>query len=267
MILADVAGLQSHARRLGGQLRIRLGIIPTIAPYLLPPALASLRDGALQIDLRVREATTGLLLAGLDAGALDAIIIALPFAGLKGTTGHAVHPLFHDRFLLASTGPRLAALGAMREELRPVALDPDQLLLLDEGHCLADQALDVCGIDRGRLRLDVGASSLSTLCGLVGQGMGLTFLPELAVASETAAVPDMALARFAEPQPGRDVALVMRSRDEAEPWVADLVRVLQTAGGALLDVAQARETGTEKGRKKGREKGTEKGGPEDAGPP
>lgn len=219
-ILAEVAEIEAMARRqsLGG--RVNLGIIPTVAPYLLPRLLPRVTT-----DLRLREAQTDTLLDGLEDGSLDAVVIASP-----ARHGMIERHLFDDRFLLAASESRLAALVGGIEHLRPSALDPDHLLLLDEGHCLADQALEVCGLDRRRARLDLGASSLSTLAGLVAQGYGLTFLPEIAVPLESAAQPAMRLARFAEPQPARAVALVGRASTAAEPW-------FETLAAQIRDIA------------------------------
>ena len=238
-ILAEVREMESAARRgaLGGV--VTLGVIPTLAPYLVPPALAALRGAAdMPQDLRLREAETETLLRELSDGTLDAAVIATPPGA-----GMIDLPLFEDRFLLAGTSARLAALAGQAEALRPVSLDPDQLLLLDEGHCLTDQALEVCALDRrrmggGRARIDLGASSLATLCGLVAAGMGLTFVPEAAARAESAAAPQMALMRFAVPEPSRQVRLVRRAAIGEEPWVPVLARLLAGAGAGLLAEAQ-----------------------------
>ncbi|MCX8509031.1 MAG: LysR substrate-binding domain-containing protein [Rhodobacteraceae bacterium] len=232
-ILGDVTELEALARRQGLRQRVHLGVIPTVAPYLLPPALAHLRAHGGR-DLRVREAQTSQLLAALEEGQLDAIVIATPVADAD----RVVVPLFEDRFLLAGHHARIAALGDGSEHLRPVALDPDQLLLLDEGHCLADQALEVCALDRRRVRLDLGASSLSTLCGLVGQGMGLTFLPEIALATEGAAVPAMATSRFAAPEPARVISLVRRAGSDDLDWFEELASALTGVGQAIVTAAR-----------------------------
>jgi len=232
-IQAEIGELDAAARRktLGG--RLNLGVIPTVAPYLLPRALPSLRaDGRIR-DLRIREARTDDLMADLQNGRLDAVVIAEP----PKTPDLAATLLFEDRFLLAGSAERIANVAAEVEALRPSQLDPDQLLLLDEGHCLADQALEVCGLDRRRLRFDLGAASLSTLCGLVGQGIGLTFLPELAVVTESAAVPDMRLLRFAAPEPARRIALVRRATSDGGGWFAALAELLRVAGQTLVAAA------------------------------
>lgn len=234
-ILAEVAELEGAARRQGLTGQLNLGVIPTVAPYLLPRALPALRQTDVTRDLRVREARTETLLADLDRGVLDAVVIAEP----APAPGHVARRLFGDRFLLAGSPDRLARLDAAPEALRPRALDPDQLLLLDEGHCLADQALEVCGLSRRQARLDLGASSLSTLCGLVGQGFGLTFLPELAVAAERAAVPAMELRRFAAPEPARQIVLVRRAATDDDDWFTELGDRLAEAGSAIVAEVRA----------------------------
>jgi LysR family hydrogen peroxide-inducible transcriptional activator len=233
-IMAEVADLERAARMTRGLSgRLRLGVIPTVAPYLLPLALTRLRARDLTLDIRVREAQTEALLADLEAGRIDAMVAALPVA----EPNLAVTPLITDRFVLAGTPGRLARWAEGRSALRPDALAPDQLLLLDEGHCLADQALEVCGL-RGRGRVDLGASSLATLTGLVAEGFGLTLLPEIALRAETAAAPGLALRRFADPEPARELALIRRAGGD-DGWVAPLAALLGEAGAELLDSARA----------------------------
>ncbi|MGR3630962.1 MAG: LysR substrate-binding domain-containing protein [Limimaricola soesokkakensis] len=232
-ILGDVAELERAARLSRGLTgRLRLGVIPTVAPYLLPIALTRLRARDLTLDIRVREAQTETLLDDLEAGRVDAVVAALPLP----VAGLAVEPLVSDRFVLAGTAARLARWVGDPEALRPTSLAPDQLLLLDEGHCLADQALEVCGL-RGRGRVDLGASSLATLSGLVAEGFGLTLLPEIALRAETAAAPGLALMRFAAPEPARELALVRRAGGDGG-WAAPLADLLREAGAELLGSAR-----------------------------
>ena len=232
-VLAEVAEIETLARSRDLSGRLHLGVIPTVAPYLLPTVLAGLRGADITRDLRVREARTDVLIEELDAGVLDAIVIATPLrrADLRAEA------LFADHFVLAGSAARLDRLGGAGA-LRPVALDPDQLLLLDEGHCLADQALEVCGLTRRQTRIDLGASSLSTLVGLVAEGFGLTFLPEIALGHEMRAAPGMALMRFADPQPQRKIALVRRATTPGTGWFADLALHLRRAGERLLATAR-----------------------------
>lgn len=233
-VLAEMGELESAARRQALSGRLNLGVIPTVAPYLLPAALTQLRAADLSRDIRVREAQTETLLRALEDGTLDAIVIATPASARNLVSV----PLFEDRFLLAGSAHRLASVAASTESLRPRTLDPEQLLLLDEGHCLADQALEVCALDRRQTRIDLGASSLSTLCGLVSEGFGLTFLPEIAVRTEEAAAPKLRLARFSDPEPSRTLSLVRRQSSSQMEWFDDLARVLAEAGSVLVHHAR-----------------------------
>lgn len=209
-ILSEAMELETSARRQGLQAALTLGMIPTIAPYLLPGALARLRAGDITRDLRLREAQTADLLSGLREGRLDAVVLADPVPA----PDLVIAPLFQDRFLLAGSEGRIGALEQGRRALDPTTLNPDHLLLLDDGHCLADQALAFCAIDRRQTRLDLGASTLSTLCGLVAQGFGLTLLPELAVRAEAAGGQGIVLQRFGQPEPFRQIALLRRASSD-----------------------------------------------------
>ncbi|WP_330450972.1 LysR substrate-binding domain-containing protein [Paracoccus marcusii] len=180
-------------------------------------------------DLHLREAQTDRLLDELQAGRLDAIVVASPPEG----PGLQAIPLFADRFLLAGSAARIADLRS--RPLSPDALDPGQLLLLDEGHCLGDQALEVCGLNRRAARLDLGAASLSTLCRLAAQGMGLTFLPRSpAGRSWPRHRPDGR--QVSRPQPARQVMLMRRASTPGQGWFDDLARLLTAAARPLLDL-------------------------------
>ena len=241
-IRAEIEAMQEAVRwqdGLSGSLR--LGVIPTVAPHLLPVALPLLRAGDLSLDLRVREAQTSVLLDDLADGRLDAAVLALP----SGVAGLFERPLFVDRFLLAGSQAQLSNLQAGQAPVHPGALDPDRLLLLDEGHCLADQALEVCGLERAATRVDLGASSLGTLAGLVAEGFGLTFLPELALTSAIAATPDLALMRFPAPEPARTIGLVRRDLTGHTGWFEELAALLGRAGQTVLDRAHTAMPGHE----------------------
>lgn len=233
-ILQEVQALEDSARWKGGLSgRLSLGVIPTIAPYLLPGALAALRAQDLQLDVQVQEGKTVRLIDALKGGQLDAAVLALP----AGEPGLVEEPLFEDRFLLAGTEARLAALGNA-ETLRPTELRPTQLLLLEDGHCLTDQALEVCGQGRGHAQINMGASSLATLTRLVAAGFGLTLMPELAALSERQAAPDMHLLRFASPEPSRTIGLVRRASSVDDGWFSDLAEVLRATGKKLINTAR-----------------------------
>jgi LysR family hydrogen peroxide-inducible transcriptional activator len=231
-VLDDVRELRDAARLargLGG--RLRLGVIPTVAPYLLPAALPLLRGRDLALDLGVREGRTQSLLTELAAGELDAVVVALP----APAPDLATTPLFEDRFLLAGSPTQIAALGAAPP--RPEAMDPERLLLLEDGHCLAEQSLAACGLAREATRVDMRASSLATLCRLVAEGFGLTLLPELALRAERAAAPGLALVRFAAPEPFRTIGLARRGRASDAGWFGELATMLRAAARIELDAA------------------------------
>ncbi|MFI5616530.1 LysR substrate-binding domain-containing protein [Streptomyces sp. NPDC051567] len=185
---------------------LRLGVIPTVAPYLLPTVLGLFHRSYPRMDLQVHEEQTATLLEGLAAGRLDLLLLAVPL-GMASVTEL---PLFDEDFVLLT--PRGHPLSGRedipREELRGL-----QLLLLDEGHCLRDQALDVCR-DAGRTTgadVTTTAAGLSTLVQLVAGGLGVTLLPRTALRLETARNDSLATGRFADPAPSRRIALAMRT--------------------------------------------------------
>ena len=194
--LADLARASNPS--LGG--RLRLGMIPTVAPYLLPAVIRRLTERFPAVDLRPREAVTGKLTEDLISGGLDVAVMALPAS--EPSLQH--HPLFDEEFVLVRPladqnrpAPGIESLRAMR------------LLLLEEGHCFRDQALAFCNIAPGLAQDPMEGSSLATLVRMVGAGMGVTLIPEMAIAAETSAV-EVSIARLAEPRPARSIGLVWR---------------------------------------------------------
>ncbi|WP_210485042.1 hydrogen peroxide-inducible genes activator [Microvirga antarctica] len=222
-ILAAVADLESHGRAgraaLAGPLR--LGIIPSIAPYLLPRALPALHRRYPALTLRIRETQTKALVDELAHGDLDLIVAALPLDRPDFETLAA----FEDRFLVARKprGPDAA------KRIDPAALESEHLLLLEEGHCLRDQALSVCGTLSPNLSKAFGASSLSTVMHLVANGYGITLLPEMA--AETEGSDKVELVRFSEPEPVRTIGLAWRRSSARGADARALVDVLQEARG------------------------------------
>lgn len=228
LVMTAMAGLEQAMRQPGQGGRLMLGMIPTVAPYLLPEALPILRARDIGRDLHLREAQTDRLVEELSQGRLDAAVTATA----PDTADLVAVPLFTDRFWLAGSRDQIARFGSLHPG--PRDLDPGRLLLLDEGHCLGDQALEVCGLGRGAARLDLGAASLSTLCRLAAQGMGLTFLPQIAVRQEQAAAPGLSVVAFPEPQPSRQVMLLRRASTPAEGWFDDLATILAQAGEKVI---------------------------------
>jgi LysR family hydrogen peroxide-inducible transcriptional activator len=181
---------------------LRLGIIPTLAPYVLPRLLPELHRKYPELRLVLRETHTKTLLTELTGGKLDAVMLALP---VDEAELEAIR-LFHDRFLLA-----VPAGDPLPETARVTTDDVDRcaLLLLEEGHCLRDQMLAFCTEGRNGATTGLGAASLTTIIQLVATGYGVTLVPEVAIDVE---VRDerIKLLRFVEPQPGRTIGLVWR---------------------------------------------------------
>jgi LysR family hydrogen peroxide-inducible transcriptional activator len=188
---------------------ICLGLIPTVAPYMLPTMLAGLADRLPMLTLRVVEDQTDRLLTELREGSLDAALIALP-AGVRGVTEI---PIYDEDFVLAlPPGHSLAG----KRRVPPSTLAQLPLLLLDEGHCLRDQALDICRKAGVRAELtNTRAASLATAVQCVAGGLGVTLIPQSAVSVE-AARSQLGLAYFAAPCPGRRIGLVFRSSSDRE---------------------------------------------------
>ncbi|MEN8651181.1 hydrogen peroxide-inducible genes activator [Streptomyces sp. 21So2-11] len=185
---------------------LRLGVIPTVAPYLLPTVLRLVHERYPELDLQVHEEQTSSLLEGLAAGRLDLLLLAVPL----GVPGVTELPLFDEDFVLVT--PKGHWLGG-RSDIPRSALGELHLLLLDEGHCLRDQALDICR-EAGRVDgapVTTTAAGLSTLVQLVAGGLGVTLLPRTAVRVETDRNDQLVTGYFADPAPSRRVALAMRS--------------------------------------------------------
>jgi LysR family transcriptional regulator, hydrogen peroxide-inducible genes activator len=203
-ILSAVRDMTEFASGLGGLLSapLRLGVIPTVAPYVLPTLLPLLRDRYPNLEVRLRETHTQQLLAELQDGTLDVLLLALPITHPEiETLG-----LHADRFLLAlPTGRRMAK----NVRATPDLIKHDTLLLLDEGHCLRDQVLAFCDLRQAEAINTLGTSSLATLVQLVANGMGLTLLPEISVSLE-ARHRAVKVMRFAEPEPTRLLGLAWR---------------------------------------------------------
>ncbi|MGC0419245.1 LysR family hydrogen peroxide-inducible transcriptional activator [Embleya sp. AB8] len=223
--LADLVDEAESARRpFTGPLH--LGVIPTVAPYVLPALLRLAREEYPDLQLYVHEEQTGSLLDGLTGGRLDLLLLALP----SGIAGVEEIPLYEEDFtLIVPEGHPLAG----RTDVPRAALRGLDVLLLDEGHCLRDQALDVCrevgATEAGATR----AASLPTLVQLVAGGLGVTLLPQTAIDVETRPGSQLAVSRFAAPAPYRRIGLTMRSSTGRGAEFADLAVALRRAVGGL----------------------------------
>lgn len=205
-VLGEVAALMEEAEAVRAPFTgvLRLGVIPTVAPYLLPTVLRLVHDRYPNLDLQVHEEQTASLLEGLVAGRLDLLLLAVPLQ----MPGVVELPLFDEDFVLVT--PLGHWLGG-REGIPREALKGLNLLLLDEGHCLRDQALDICR-EAGREDAPVTttAAGLSTLVQLVAGGLGCTLLPRTALKVETSRSDRLLTGYFADPAPSRRIALAMR---------------------------------------------------------
>lgn len=213
-ILRSVDELGDFARASRDKLvgRLRIGMIPTVAPYLLPTVIGNLGRLRPELDVHVRETTTPKLIRELVEGRLDTAIVALPVSESALTEV----ALFTENFLLVRPGvdegtpvPGRESLGEMR------------LLLLEEGHCFRDQALSFCDLQATGPREVLDASSLSTLVQMVNAGIGVTLIPEMAVAVETRSL-SVSVTRFDEPQPSRTIGMVWR---KTSPLAAQLMQI------------------------------------------
>ena len=202
--LDTIDAVSAAARRRGEPLvgTLRLGVIPTIAPYWLPALLPHVRAKFPKLELVLREDQTARLLGALDAGQLDAAFLALPIPGDFTTA-----PIAREQFLVAA--PRGDALLA-KATLGERDLDERTVLLLEDGHCLRDQALAVCERSGAVESMEVRATSLPTLVQMVAGGMGITLLPEAAAATLVQPRGPVVVARLAKP-PGRTIGLAWRT--------------------------------------------------------
>jgi LysR family hydrogen peroxide-inducible transcriptional activator len=196
----DLVDFARHRDVLSG--RLALGIIPTLAPYILPRVLPHLQAKYPQLRLEVRETQTKLLLDELTRGELDAVMLALPADGADMET----LALFDDAFLLAV--PAADVLSA-RSRVGVEDVDQHRLILLEEGHCLRDQALAFCATSRRDAPAGLGATSLATVMQMVANGYGVTLLPEVAADAE-GRDKRVKLLRFSSPEPGRNIGLAWR---------------------------------------------------------
>jgi LysR family transcriptional regulator, hydrogen peroxide-inducible genes activator len=219
----------ARTRRDGPGGRLRLGVIPTIAPYLLPRLIRDLAARYPGVDLQVRETQTERLIGELLDGRLDTALVALPVS--EPALDEVA--LFSEGFVLVRPEA-----DAHRPVPAPAALPDMQLLLLEEGHCFRDQALEVCGLRSGARRAGFDGSSLSTLVQMVGAGIGVTLIPEMAVAVETRGA-EVTVQRFAAGRPARTVGMIWRHTSPLAADLRDLAEVVRQSAEAMYDAARS----------------------------
>ena len=224
-ILRSVDELQDLARvsQEGLVGRLRIGVIPTVAPYLLPAIIGNLTRTFAGLDLHVRETVTGKLIGELAEGRIDAAIVALPVSEPSLTEV----ALFAEDFVLVRPG---------EDEGKPVpngeTLSKMRLLLLEEGHCFRDQALSFCNRHSAPPRELLDGSSLSTLVQMVSAGIGVTLIPEMAVAVETRSA-SVSVARFENPKPSRTIGMIWRKTSPLASQLLQISEVVRRSAAAL----------------------------------
>ena len=184
---------------------IRLGVIPTIAPFVLPSMLKALRSAHPACKLFVREDLSQALVNALQVGELDVLLLALPFPAEHTDT----LTLFEDPFYLATLPNSRLALS---QKLKTKDLQGAEMLLLEEGHCLRDHALEACKLREKDVTVPYQATSLTTIVQMVANGIGTTLLPKMATDAGIAEGTDLVLRPFDEPDVGRQIGLMWRKK-------------------------------------------------------
>jgi LysR family transcriptional regulator, hydrogen peroxide-inducible genes activator len=227
-LLVEADDLAGAARRAGDPLAgtLRIGVIPTISPYLLPSTTPALRAAYPRLTTVWVEDKTAALARALEDGALDAALLAL-----EAELGDVEHEIVADDPFVLATRPD-DPLGTKATPARPAELRRAQVLLLDDGHCFRDQALAYCSSARAQ-ELEFRATSLTTLAQMVAGGAGVTLLPQLAVPTEAQRA-RLKVRAFATPVPHRTLALVWRKRS---PLADALRKVASTIRKAYPGVA------------------------------
>jgi len=231
-ILSDAHDIVDIARQQGKLLsgRLGLGVIPSVAPYILPKLLPLVRETYPDLDLRLRETQTQFLVRELLDGSLDLLLLALPVEDAAIETMR----LFDDRFLLAMSQ---SARVSNRVRATPDMVESDKLLLLEEGHCFRDQALTFCGIRQAENIATFGMSSLSTLLEIVANGFGMTLIPEISAGLE--ARESIHVMRFEAPEPKRVIGLAWRKSSPRKRDFAELGDIIAGVVGELQKQAAA----------------------------
>ncbi|HKJ18019.1 MAG TPA: LysR substrate-binding domain-containing protein [Xanthomonadales bacterium] len=206
---------------------LRLGIFPTLAPYLLPHVIPAIRKSFPQLTLQLAEEKTEDILKMLHRGTLDAALLALPI----DDDGLRIQVLFDEPFVLAvPAGHELASKTSVTTE----DLRGSELLLLEDGHCMRDHALEVCALAGASERVDFHATSMETLRQMVAAEVGITLMPLLAVKPPMAATSNIVIKPFKAPCPNRTIALVWRKTSALGPFMESLAEPLGDLPEALL---------------------------------
>lgn len=229
-ILRDLEHIKDAARRSTDPEKgtIKLGIFPTLAPYLLPHVIPQIRRRFPELKLQLAEEKTEDILNLLDQGRLDAGLLALPVE----EQGMDMEVLFTEPFVTAMPASHPLC---SKQTIEMQDLAGEELLLLEEGHCLRQQALDVCALAGAHERVDFHATSMETLRQMVATNSGLTLMPVLAVKPPIPLTDNIALRPFARPAPSRTIALVWRSSSPLGGFLRELAPSLAVGEELLLE--------------------------------
>lgn len=221
-VLAETVAIKDVAKNYQDPMTgdIRVGIIPTIAPYLLPIIMPHLHNHFKNLKLWLYEYQTHVCLEKLQKAELDFLILALPIEKHDFTELN----LFREPFRLAVNREQLLA---RKQEINLGDIAKQKLLLLEEGHCLRGHVLDVCLLADVQEQTDFQATSLETLRHMVGEGMGMTLMPELAVPKKTRKSDDVRYIEFSDPKPNRQIGMLYRKnsyREETFTNISELIK-------------------------------------------
>jgi len=229
LVLSDIEQIRTVARRSSNPADgvLRLGLFPTLAPYFLPHVVPSIRKQFPNLRLQLAEEKTEDVLRLLRQGHVDAGVLALPIRG----DGMEVEVLFEEPFVLAlpADHPLVERKNVSMQDLAGA-----ELLLLEEGHCLRDHALEVCALADAHERVDFHATSMETLRQMVAAEVGITLMPLLSVQPPIPATPNVVVRRFAEPMPSRTIAMVWRSSSALSGFLRQFAEILKTLPRELL---------------------------------
>lgn len=236
-VLTEVSTIQGIADRAKDPRTgsIRLGLFPTLGPYLLPHLMGPLRRQLPDLKLHIVEEQSPLVTDRLRLGQLDAALLAIPAADPQ----LAFEPVFTEEFVAAL--PAAHPLATAEGPLTPSMLATEGLLLLSKGHCLRDQTLEVCGEASPDGPVRVEASSLETLRHMVGASLGVSLLPRMAVSAPVPASPEVVLREFSQPRPSRTIGLYWRPGSVYEPVLHEIAAVLRTLPDALVTSVPAEQ--------------------------
>lgn len=233
-MLAEADSIKAIARRSkdphSGTLRV--GIFPTLAPYFLPHVVPEVRRRFPRLTLRLYEEKTEDVLSMLHQGRLDAGLLALPVDDEQLTA----RVLFEEPFVLAVPGAHPLV---EKDSITLEDLEEQELLLLEDGHCLRDQALEVCQLSGAHEQLDFHATSMETLRQMVAAGTGITLMPVMAVKPPVAHTDNLVTRPFRDPAPKRTIALVWRKSSALGPFLDELAEILAGIEPELLSTGES----------------------------